>query len=235
MRRSGRAIASTIPGSPAPDPTSTTWLPRGISAATATQFSRCRGQSRPASRGPIESTLDPCAGQPPGVAHRERQARPEDARRRVRAARSGESTAASGPGDIASGSDCAPWPAGRLTVSRRSGRHACAGRTTTKRCGSTPSDSLRKPAAAIASCTTLRSNAVIGAILTGSPVAMTCSAALVPSDGEIGTAARPVATDVEHQPAAHAGLPRDGEPGQLLQARRAPLRRGRRGAAGDPR
>ena len=62
---------------------------------------------------------------------------------------------------------------------RRSGRSA--GSTTTQRWGSSPSDSLRSPAAATASCTTLRSNGVIGRSLTGSPVSLTSCAASRPA------------------------------------------------------
>ena len=35
--------------------------------------------------------------------------------------------------------------------------------------------------------------------------------------GELGTASRPEAADVEHQPGARASLPVHGEPGQLLK------------------
>ena len=53
IRRSGLATARTIPGSPAPDPTSTTSASAGIRGATAAQLSRCRSQIRSTSRGPM--------------------------------------------------------------------------------------------------------------------------------------------------------------------------------------
>ena len=51
--------------------------------------------------------------------------------------------------------------------------HQDLGRTTTRRRGSSPSDSLTRPAAATASCTILRSNGFIGASRTASPVSTT--------------------------------------------------------------
>src|SRR5262245_14545663 len=56
---SGRATASTMPGSPAPEPTSTTRAPEGTSSATAAQLSRWRSQMRGASRGPIRPRVTP--------------------------------------------------------------------------------------------------------------------------------------------------------------------------------
>src|SRR5690349_6727030 len=59
-----------------------------------------------------------------------------------------------------------------------SGRHQAVGRTTIRRLGSTPSDSLSTPASAlITSWTHLRSNADIGSRRTGSPYSLTFSAA----------------------------------------------------------
>jgi len=57
--RSGRATASTIPGKPAPEPTSTTEAPKGINSAAAAQLRRCRSQIRGASRGPISPRTTP--------------------------------------------------------------------------------------------------------------------------------------------------------------------------------
>src|SRR5690625_5053641 len=51
--RSGRMIASTIPGSPAPDPTSATVPLSGRRDPTAAEFKMCRRHSRGTSRGPI--------------------------------------------------------------------------------------------------------------------------------------------------------------------------------------
>ena len=54
------------------------------------------------------------------------------------------------------------------------------GRTTIRRFGSTPSDSLSTPGIAlITSCTHLRSNAVIGSSRTGSPYSFTFSTAFL--------------------------------------------------------
>src|SRR5690606_33960087 len=59
-------------------------------------------------------------------------------------------------------------------------RHQSSGRTTTRRDGSTPSDSLITPGRAlITSCTHLRSNADIGSRRTGSPYSFTFSAAFL--------------------------------------------------------
>ena len=51
--RSGRAMARGMPGSPAPEPTSTTDDPSGMRSATARLLRMCRSQIRSASRGPI--------------------------------------------------------------------------------------------------------------------------------------------------------------------------------------
>src|SRR5687768_5326937 len=51
--RSGRAMARHSPGSPAPLPTSATWLPRAISLSMTAQLSTCRLQRRGISRGPM--------------------------------------------------------------------------------------------------------------------------------------------------------------------------------------
>ena len=59
IRRSGLTLASTIPGSPAPEPTSTTARPGSSSSSRATQFSRCRSQSRGTSRGPMRPRSTP--------------------------------------------------------------------------------------------------------------------------------------------------------------------------------
>ena len=56
---SGLATASTIPGRPAPEPTSMTVAPGEISSPTTAQLSRCRSQSRGASRGPISPRRTP--------------------------------------------------------------------------------------------------------------------------------------------------------------------------------
>jgi len=59
MLRSGRATASTIPGKPAPDPTSTTEAPIGMISDMTAQFTKCRSQIRGASRGPIKPRTTP--------------------------------------------------------------------------------------------------------------------------------------------------------------------------------
>jgi hypothetical protein len=59
IRRSGRATASTIPGKPAPDPTSTTEAPKGIMLDITAQLIKCRSQMRGASRGPIRPRTTP--------------------------------------------------------------------------------------------------------------------------------------------------------------------------------
>lgn len=59
MRRSGRTTASTIPGKPAPEPTSTTEAPIPIFSDITAQLSRWRSQMRGASRGPISPRVTP--------------------------------------------------------------------------------------------------------------------------------------------------------------------------------
>jgi hypothetical protein len=59
IMRSGRATASTIPGKPAPDPTSTTEAPTGIISDITAQLSMCRSHTRGASRGPISPRTTP--------------------------------------------------------------------------------------------------------------------------------------------------------------------------------
>ncbi len=58
-RRSGRAIARGIPGSPAPLPISTTAAPSGMSSPSTAQFRMWRSQSRETSRGPISPRSTP--------------------------------------------------------------------------------------------------------------------------------------------------------------------------------
>ena len=52
--KSGLAKAITIPGSPAPDPISTTETPSGMSVVTGMQLAMCRSQIRSPSLGPIK-------------------------------------------------------------------------------------------------------------------------------------------------------------------------------------
>ncbi len=92
------------------------------------------------------------------------------------------------------------------------------GSTTTRRSGSSPSDSLCSPASATASWITLRSNGVIAC----KPLRDTGPADLLgrpacPGPASSRPAARPVAAHVQHDPAAHAGLPVHRKPGQFLQ------------------
>ena len=89
--------------------------------------------------------------------------------------------------------------------------------TTTRREAPSPSLSLRRPASATTSWTTLRSKAVIGASLTGSPVRFTSATARSPELGELAATRGAEAGDVQHEAAALAGLPGDREPGELLE------------------
>jgi hypothetical protein len=59
--KSGRAMMSGTPGSPAPDPRSTTRAPSGIASATTAELRMCRSQSRSTSRGPIKPRSTPTA------------------------------------------------------------------------------------------------------------------------------------------------------------------------------
>ncbi len=62
-----------------------------------------------------------------------------------------------------------PEPLSPATDRRPRPRYA--GRTTTNRLGSSPSESLMSPAAATASCTTFRSKGFMGSSATGAPLA----------------------------------------------------------------
>ena len=88
---------------------------------------------------------------------------------------------------------------------------------TTCRLGSTPSDSDSRPAAATSSCTTLRSNALIGVerllLARGLDLVDRHPSQLDECLATLGA----VAGDVEHQPAALTGLDLHGQPGELLQ------------------
>ena len=92
-----------------------------------------------------------------------------------------------------------------------------AGWTTTCRRGSSPSDSLVRPAATTASCTILRSNGFIGASGTRSLVFWASDTASASQPDELLAAALAVTGDVQHQAATAAGLAHHGQPGQLLQ------------------
>ena len=141
-RKSGRANANGIPGSPAPLPMSAIWSPGSSNSVRATLLSRCRSHRRSASRGTDEAALDSRARQDPGVAHGLLQAVAEDVRR-LRRGRRGRLHVSR---ETSSGSPRRRPTADRNyidvtpSVSRR--------RTTTRRDGSTPSLSLRTPSTA---------------------------------------------------------------------------------------
>jgi hypothetical protein len=91
-----------------------------------------------------------------------------------------------------------------------------AGKTTTRRCGSSPSLSLCTPStAATASCTIFRSKGVIGCSLIGAPLSRTrCGPT---QRGEVAPPGGPPLRDVEHQPATRAGLLLHCQPGEFLE------------------
>ena len=192
--RSGRASASGMPGSPAPLPTSTTRAPAAPATAIAAELSRCRSHSRGTSRGPISPRTAPSVASSRAYSTAASTAGPKTARAVRRYGRL----------------ECPQWTLMDPPVS--------PGRTTTRRSGSSPSDSLRTPSiAAIASCTTLRSNGFIASSRTGDAGRRDLGRR-VPGDlGQRRPPPGPVAADVEHQPAAQPGLLLHGEPGQLLQ------------------
>ena len=67
-----------MPGSPAPDPMSTTRAARGSNSPITAQFSRCRSQIRDASCGPQQSALHAGRREQFRVAAGLGQTRPED-------------------------------------------------------------------------------------------------------------------------------------------------------------
>ena len=159
--QSGSRMASTIPGSPAPEPRSATREPAGTSSATTALFSRCRSQSRTDSPGPSRPRSRPGPASSLAYACTTGSAGPKIDR------------AASGGAVDESACTAAQCQAGHCDQP--------TGRTTTRRLGSIPSDSLRSPAAAIASCTILRSNAFMALRAFASPVRLTSSATDAPS------------------------------------------------------
>ena len=88
---------------------------------------------------------------------------------------------------------------------------------TTLRFGSMPSDSLRSPAAATASCTIFRSNAFIAPRAFGLAGPLDFLGGAGAKLAQVSPPPGPVAADVEHQPGPPASLPVHREPGQLLQ------------------
>ena len=129
-----------------------------MSSATTAQFSRCRSQSRGTSRGPSRPWATPRVARMPGVRRGGRQRRPEDAR---------------GAGGHRRRARCCVRDHGKTG-------HYWAGKITTRRFGSSPSDSLRRPAAATASCTIFRSNGDMASSAFGWPVRATSSATVRP-------------------------------------------------------
>ena len=198
--RSGRTRASTIPGSPAPVPMSATVDSSGISRSRTAQFSRCRSHSRGTSRGPIRPRSVPSVASSSAYAASRTAAR-------------GNSFSTSGGGVSRETGSVTSRPDPGL--GRWSSHHD--GWTTTRRRGSSPSDSLVRPAAATTSCTTLRSNGVIGSRRTGVTGGLRLLDRLATDLFQFGLPVRPVVRHVQHQPRPLAGLPVDRQPGQLLQ------------------
>ena len=194
--------------------------PDGISSATAAQLSRCRSQMPRRLAGADQSADHAVGGQQLGV--RATASGPKRGRPNSAAAAGDRQAAAAG---------AATEPAPRPGTSRRVGRRrrwtdSVAGRTTIRRLGSTPSDSLSTPAMALTtSCTHLRSNADIGSRRTGLAVLLDLLDRVLGDRGQLLAPGGAVAADVEQQPARRAGLPEDRQPGQLLQRlqRRAAL------------
>ena len=150
----------TIPGNPAPDPTSRTCPFLGRKSRTAAEFTRWRDQSRGSSRGPISPRSSPSSTNMLANSAISGYAKPKSSR-------------TSGPGTSSSISS-SPEPPARVSTqasSASSMADSSAGRITTRRRGSTPSDSLRRPSEATTSWQTLRSKGFIGSSFCGSPVA----------------------------------------------------------------
>ena len=160
--RAGPAPAR-CPGSPAPEPTSTTGRAAAGSSTTT---------------GAVEQVALP----QPGRLARARAARARRRRPRAAAAYASARRQLRSPKHRG----CRRFQR-EASITRSAVGAACgqAGRTTTRRWGSSPSDSLRSPAAATASWTTLRSNGVIGASRTGSPGLAPCSAVVAAELGEL--------------------------------------------------
>ena len=220
-RRSGRARANGIPGSPAPDPRSTTRAPSGTNSATTAQLRMWRSHIRGASRGPISPRSTPVLARWPAIAPGEHQ---PVAERRAPAAvhvKRAVFHVLHRPRHVPRETRRAP-ASGRCsrTLDRLfSGRVRHCGRRRPAAAAPRPRSRCRRPRSpATASCTTLRSNGVIGAQphRLAACRAPRC-AVRVPSSVSSSRAGR-------RQPAmssiSRLRLPGDccdGQPGQLLQ------------------
>ena len=216
-----------------PSPRRTTETPSGTTSESTAQFSRCRSHSRGTSRGPISPRVTPASASSSRVPHGVREALAEYLLRRLRRRRElrcclrhGEpsflwtASPAGNPGQAPGITQNADNFRPRLRADGAEETGALsgqAGSTTTRRCGSSPSDSLRSPAAATASWTTLRSKGVIGSQLHRLAGALGLLGRLRAELRELRALTRPEAGDVQHQTAAVTGLPVHGQPGQLLQ------------------
>ena len=164
-------------------------LPGSSSSAGPAQLSRWRSHSRGASRGPSRPRSTP-----------------------------GPASSAAYASTCGSAAPKTAAPAAGRAARRRAGPHQVpSGRTTTRRSGSSPSDSLRTPGdrgdGVVHDLALERRHGREPHPLPGLGAALGGAGA---DRGELGLAGGAPAADVEHEPRPHARLAHDREAGQLL-------------------
>src|SRR5690349_21646889 len=215
---SGRTIASTMPGRPAPEPISTRVRYRPpMRSATTAQFSRCRSHSRATSCGPIRPHSTPRVASIPAKVRAPSSAGPNTS------AAAGGAGGTSGAVTVASSSSTKSVSTALPTLSRLSKSWLPAIRPSPRR--EDHHSPVRLLALRLAALAGLGHCVVHDLPLEGrhggqglrlarARNLLGYAPAIV---GELGPTASPVAADVEHQPGPVTGLPVHGEPGQLLK------------------
>src|SRR5689334_1119005 len=198
MWQSGRTSARTRPGSPAPEPRSTTVAPSGIRAASPAQLRRCRSQSRGASRGPISPRSTP--GPASSSAYRWARSKPSPKAPRASAGAGGSGRSGTLTCGLVS----------RETWSRRKDHHEAARSHALRLRGEAGSGHLVVDDLALERRHGLERHRLARLLDLGN--------LLVCQLDELVAPLRAVAGDVQHEAGPVAGLPEDREASQLLQS-----------------
>src|SRR5215475_11632405 len=214
---SGRIMASTRPGRPAPEPISASVRYRlSMRSATTAQLSRWRSHNRGTSRGPIRPRSTPRVASMRANAWAWSSAGPNTAV----AAGGGRTSGAVSPATLSSAKSVSTViPTGAMlsksflfVTGRHRGRidHHSPVRLLALRLAALPGRGHR----VVHDLPLERGHGGQGLRLSGARDILGHGPPVV---GELGAAPGPVAADVEHQPGSRAGLPVHGEPGQLLE------------------